>query len=58
MAESLVETPLLETPLASLHRELGGKMVQGYYFSRPMEETDIAGFLADRARPEPMLRSG
>ena len=42
----------------SLLRELGGKMVQGYYFSRPMEEKDIAGFLADRARPEPMLRSG
>ena len=42
----------------SLLRELGGKMVQGYYFSRPMEEKAIAGFLADSARPEPMRRSG
>lgn len=45
MAESLVETPLLETPLASLHRELGGKMVPFAGYLMPVQYP--AGILAE-----------
>lgn len=45
MAESPTETALLETPLASLHRELGGKMVPFAGYVMPVQYP--AGILAE-----------
>jgi EAL domain-containing protein (putative c-di-GMP-specific phosphodiesterase class I) len=36
---------------------LGGAMMQGYYFSKPMPADAVPGFLADAARPRPICKA-
>ncbi len=42
---------------AQILRGLGGAMMQGYYFSKPMPADAVPGFLADAARAWPICQS-
>jgi diguanylate cyclase (GGDEF)-like protein len=42
---------------AQILRGLGGAMMQGYYFGKPMPADAVQGFLADAARAQPIGRT-